>query len=36
MTNLFAKFNGKNILLTVFAKFTEYQSKVLTEMPDFG
>ena len=36
MTNLFAKFNGKNILLTVFAKFTEYQSKVLTEMPNFG
>ena len=33
---IFAKLNGKDILLEVFAKFAEYQSNVLIEMHNFG
>ena len=33
---IFAKLNGKDILLEVFAKFAKYQSKVLIEMHNFG
>ena len=33
---IFAKLNGKDILLAVFDKFAEYQSNVLTEMHNFG
>ena len=33
---IFAKLNGKDILLAVFDKFVEYQSNVLTEMHNFG
>ena len=29
---IFAKLNGKDILLAVFGKFVEYQSNVLTEI----
>ena len=31
----FAKLNGKDILLAVFAKFVKYQSNFLTEMDNF-
>ena len=33
---IFAKLNGKYILLAVFAKFVEYQNTVLTEMHNFA
>ena len=32
---IFAKLNGKDILLAVFDKFVEYQSNVLIEMHNF-
>ena len=33
---IFAKLNGKDILLAVFDKFAEYQSNILTEMHNFS
>ena len=33
---IFAKSNGKDILLAVFSKFVEYQSNILTDMHNFG
>ena len=32
----FAKLNGKDIVLAVFCRFSEYHSNVLTEMHNFG
>ena len=33
---IFAKLNGKDILLAVFSKFVKYQSNILTDMHNFG
>ena len=33
---IFAKLNGKDILLAVFSMFVEYQNNILSDMHNFG